>query len=65
MQRFQGLRVVSKDHTPERASTGLGPYLALEPRRKSKPRASTDPDRFWQIVAIYAVAVALIVLGFL
>jgi hypothetical protein len=39
MPRFQGLHVVPNNQTPERPSRGLEPYLALEPRRKSKSRA--------------------------
>ena len=61
MPHFQGLHVVSKDRTPRGDSTGLGPYLALEPRHKSKRRAVRPLDVFDALlVALGAVTVLVI-----
>lgn len=38
--------------------------MAAQGRGQGKVRA-TDPDRFWQIVGLYAVAVFLVVVGFM
>jgi hypothetical protein len=48
---------------PERPSTGLEPYFALERRPSSKPRA-TNPDRYWQVLVAFVVGVVLLAAGF-
>lgn len=55
MRKSQGLYVVPKSDTPNRPSTGLEPYLALERKRNSKPRATRDPE--------LPLTVAILVLG--
>ena len=67
MQRFQGLHVVSKDHTPRGEPTGLRPYLAhpRKPRaeQRSKPHAKwTKVDyAIWTAVAVLVIAYGAIV----
>lgn len=39
---------------------GLGPYFQWARTRKRK---STDPDRVWQVLALFVVGVVLVLVG--
>lgn len=57
---FQGLEPDSPKHT---LTFNPRPLWSLFGDGKGKRRASSDPDRFWQIVALCVGALVLIAMG--